>query len=62
MDSINETNVGTHTLYPGNNEIEIWENPEVNFGVSPPELRQYEKDGDWVALFNAFTLLGARAA
>lgn len=62
MDSMKETNVGTHTLYLGNNEIEIWENPEVKFGVSPSELDQFEKDGDWVALFNAFALLGARAA
>ena len=53
-----KTNSGTETrtLYVGDTEVEVWEHPEVRFGVTPADLRRYFEQGHWVALFNAMTL------
>ena len=34
--------------------VEYWEHPEVSFGWTPEELRNYADD--WVLLFNALAL------
>ncbi len=41
--------------------IEVWDNPDVPFGVSAEDLHSYYADSDWVALFNAITLAAGGA-
>ena len=60
---MNKSLTGTETrkMYVGDTEVEVWEHPEVRFGVTPTDLRTYFENGHWVALFNAMMLSTARS-
>jgi hypothetical protein len=46
-------------FYVDGEPIELWEDPEVQLGCTPEEIRSYVQAGDWVHAFNALTLISA---
>lgn len=43
-------------LYVGGEQMELWENAEVEFGWTEDELSGYASDGRWELLFNGLVL------
>ena len=48
--------VANRRMFVSGQLVEYWEHPEVAFGWSREDLRDYAARGDWVLLFNAVLL------
>ena len=57
-----DVTVARKRIFVSGQLLELWEHPEVSFGLTQEHLDSYVARGAWVLLFNAVVLTAARPA